>query len=498
MRIGIRLRFLLIIIALIVLPIIVAGVTLYTTVEQMKEPLDPTSPESFTIEKFNKEVAFKIEDEFINIRNYEVFSEALAPLISKYQLHIRIVDPSGLLYDSKGTTNSSQDHEPINELPQNSQEVSWNHSLSSLNPFQYSVPIVVEGTQVATAFIEVNPSIPPFDVFAEVLKGILSSFALGFFTLIFLIILFTWYLSKTILKPIDELSVATQKIVEGNLDFSLQYQGKDEFGKFIKSFDHMRNQLKASLSKQKAYEQSRKALIASISHDLRTPISSIKGYVEGLQDGIAEDEASVKRYLAVIHQKTEQLNRQIQDLFQLSQFDLGRLEVNLFPEDSQEVLESILKPYELEFFYDEGPLKLEIERPLPSVQILVDRQRIEQVLLNLLSNAQRYASEGGIIQVKAYLEKPYLIISVADHGPGISQEDVPHIFESFYRGEKSRSLMYGGVGLGLSISQFIVEAHQGRIWVESIEGQGSVFSFSLKTVSPKDSLNTAKPSELRK
>lgn len=127
---------------------------------------------------------------------------------------------------------------------------------------------VFEGTQVATALIDVNPSIPPFNVFTEVLKRIILSFVWGFFTLMFLIILFTWYLSQTILKPIQELSLATQKISEDNLEFSLHYQKKDEFGKFIKSFDHMRNQLKESLAKQKAYEQSRKTLIASISHFL--------------------------------------------------------------------------------------------------------------------------------------------------------------------------------------------------------------------------------------
>ncbi len=486
MKIGIRLRFLLIIIALIVLPIVVTVVSLYTTMDKMKDRLDPTSLESFTnqIDKVNQETARKIVDEFNHIHQYDVFSDALEPLISKYQLHLRVVDPSGILYDSERKV-GFQDPELVNEFPQNPLEVSWNQSLR-LNPFQYSLPIVIEGKQVATALIDVNPSIPPYNVFSEILKGILSSFGWGFLALVFLVILFTSYFSQTILKPIHELSIATQKIAEGNLEISLHYNRNDELGQFMKSFSHMRNQLKESLAKQKAYEQSRKTLIASISHDLRTPISSIKGYVEGLQDGIAEDEASVKRYLAVIHQKTDQLNRQIQDLFQLSQFDLGQLDVKLLPEDSQEVIESILEPYEIEFNNDHGTLNLEIERPLPSVQILVDRQRIEQVLLNLLSNAQRYGSEGGRMLIKAYLDKPDLIISVSDNGPGISQEDLPHIFESFYRGEKSRSRMYGGAGLGLAISKYIVEAHQGKIWVESIEGQGSTVSFSLQMVSPVD------------
>ncbi|HBV88895.1 MAG TPA: hypothetical protein DEF42_20165 [Desulfosporosinus sp.] len=479
MKIGIRLRFLLIILALIILPIVVTVTSLYMTTNKMKDLLDPTSLESFThqIDRVNKETARKIVDEFSNIHQYDVFTAALEPLISKYQLHIRIVDPSGVLYDSEDKL-GWQDQEP-SHLPQDTLAVSWNQSLR-LNPFQYSLPIVIEGKQVATALIDVNPSVPPYNVFAEILKGILSSFGWGFLALILLIVLFTWYFSRTILRPIDDLSLATQKISEGNLEFSLEYHRKDELGKFVRSFNNMRDQLKESLEKQNAYEQSRKALIASISHDLRTPISSIKGYVEGLQDGIVEDEASVKRYLSIIHQKTDQLNRQIQDLFQFSQFDLGQLEVKLVPEDSREVLESILEPYELEFNKDKGKLTLIIDRPLPSVQILVDRQRIEQVLLNLLSNAQRYASEGGRMQVKAYVKKPNLIISVSDNGPGISQEDIPHIFESFYRGEKSRSPMYGGTGLGLAISKSIVEAHQGKLWVESNEGQGSTFSFSLK------------------
>ncbi len=156
-----------------------------------------------------------------------------------------------------------------------------------------------------------------------------------------LIVLFTWLISKSILVPLKNLNEATESISAGNLDFQLSYKKDNELGRLCAAFDTMRVKLKESLEKQAAYEKSRKELVADISHDLRTPISSIKGYVEGLQDGMAKDPQMFQRYLTVIQDKTHKLDRLIDDLFQYSQMELGKLSMDFSKQDSEEIRKDI-------------------------------------------------------------------------------------------------------------------------------------------------------------
>lgn len=287
----------------------------------------------------------------------------------------------------------------------------------------------------------------------------------------------TRLIARSILVPLDELNAATEKITAGNLDFTVAYRKNNEMGDFCAAFDLMRQKLKDSLEKQAAFENSRKELIASISHDLRTPITSIKGYVEGLQDGITHDQAKFNRYISVIRNKTESLDRLIEDLFQFSQLELGHSDMQPSLQSAQNMLDKILNPIETEF--TDSTVKLVVNRPFPAVIINADLDRIRQVFENLISNAKQYVGENGVITVGAEVEDAYLTLSVTDNGVGISEEDLPHVFEHFYRGEKSRSREYGGIGLGLAICKQIVENHGGVIWVESLPDVSTTFQFQL-------------------
>lgn len=293
----------------------------------------------------------------------------------------------------------------------------------------------------------------------------------------FCVILLMKFISKDILVPLKQLNEAATHIMNKNLDFEIQHNKKDEMGHFITVFELMRVKLKESLHKQETYEQFRKELISNISHDLRTPITSIRGYVEGLQDGIVHDKDKFERYLAIIKDKTDKLDRLIEDLFEFSQLELGHLKMEFNQQDSKKMLEAIIEPFEWE--YRDSSIQLKTARPIPSKLIKADGNRIAQVFENIIGNARKYAGENSEITISANITNDAIRVVIQDDGEGISSEDMPYIFDRFYRGEKSRSREYGGTGLGLAICKQIVEAHGGTIGVYGEPKQGTKFYFTL-------------------
>ncbi|MFA9559007.1 sensor histidine kinase [Evansella sp. AB-rgal1] len=314
----------------------------------------------------------------------------------------------------------------------------------------------------------------------KILSVIVISISSGLLVLLILIVGWTIYISKTILHPLKEMYTATEEMREGNLNYEIPYRRKDEIGRFIEGFDTMREHLKQSFAKQRLYENNRKELIATISHDLRTPLQSIKGYVEGLNDGIVQNEEMKQRYLNVILSKTEQLNRLIDDLFEFSKMELDQLVMEKQLVSSQDYFTNILRDSEVDVKQKQGELL--VTRPIPDVVLHIDQKRMEQVMTNLLDNAVRYGATEVEVSFVPYDGERVLEIHMRDNGDGIAEEDLPNVFERFYRVEKSRSLEHGGTGLGLAIARSIIEAHEGEIWVESTVGKGSTFVIKLPVV----------------
>lgn len=476
MKIGIRKRLFSSFILLAVIPVAVIMISLVGTFSKLENQIGDNSRQdpAEKVNEINAALTRVIEENYSEIEDYDFFYQKVQYLVSEYGLRVQVVDKQGiLLFDSQDKEAAMK---PADEsITKIADSIGQDPVLSKF--FLYGLPIKVDGQDKATALVRYDTSIEPFNVFVDVIKGIIFSVAGGLFFFVMLIVLFTWYISRTILRPLEELNTATERIAKGDLDFNIRYTNNDELGNFANSFESMRIQLKESLQKQKFLEKARKEMVASISHDLRTPISSIQGYVEGLIDGMADDEETRKRYLQVIQDKTCQMNRQIEDLFEFSRLDAGQLRLKVEQVNSVKVLEKIVQSVELG--RGENDPIIVLERPLPEVQIKVDPQRLEQVMMNLLGNAFRYLPQNGVVVVKAWADKDNLTTAVADNGPGISQQDLPFIFDSFYRGDKSRSRKSGGSGLGLAICKYIVEAHGGRIWAESKEGEGSTFYFSL-------------------
>jgi len=208
-------------------------------------------------------------------------------------------------------------------------------------------------------------------------------------------------------------------------------------------------------------------------------MSSIKGYVEGLRDGIANNKERYDRYISVIMDKTEKLDKLIDELTIFSQLEMGHLDIHPIKRIVDEMLEEILNPIEMEFA--DMPIQLILQKPFPRVMVNADRGRLSQVFDNLIGNAKRYVGENGVITISAAIEDKEVKIAVKDNGTGIDSIDRPHVFELFYRSDKSRSSEYGGAGLGLAICKQIIEKHGGKIWVESTQNVGTEFYFTLPT-----------------
>ena len=224
-------------------------------------------------------------------------------------------------------------------------------------------------------------------------------------------------------------------------------------------------------------EKIRQDFVANVSHELRTPVSSIKGYAETLLEGALEDKKNAKEFLKIIHSDSDRLARLIDDLLDLSKIESGRLRMGLKPCATRPIVERVVSGLSRQVA--DKSIAITIDMPKDLSKIMADEARIAQVLLNLIDNAVKYTPREGKITILAKVKNAFVQIDVSDTGVGIPEKDLPRIFERFYRVDKARSRELGGTGLGLSIVKHIIQAHNGEVFVQSVEGQGSTFTFTI-------------------
>jgi histidine kinase len=276
-------------------------------------------------------------------------------------------------------------------------------------------------------------------------------------------------LSRSVIAPLRAMSLATQRIADGRYDERVQVRGSDELAQLAGRFNQMAHNLDE-------VEKMRLQLIGDVSHELRTPLTSIKGCMEGLVDGLLP---AIPETFNQIHQEANRLSRLVDDLQELSRVEARAYSLDIHPAGLASLVQTTVKRLSPQA----NAKHIEIHPNLPAdlPQVLADEDRITQVLTNLLDNAIAYTPEGGSVTIGAAQAENEIQISVADTGPGIPAEHLPHIFERFYRADKSRTRRAGGgSGIGLTIARHLVEAHGGRIWAQSTEGQGSKLTFTLK------------------
>lgn len=275
--------------------------------------------------------------------------------------------------------------------------------------------------------------------------------------------------TRSVIAPVQAMSLATKRISDGHYDEHVQAQGDDELAQLARRFNQMAEKLDQ-------VESMRRQLIGDVSHELRTPLTAIKGSMEGLMDGVLPANAETFQQ---IHAEADRLNRLVDDLQELSRVEAHAYMLDVRLLDVSSLVQTVTNRLAPQAESKRISLDFELNPDLQPV--LADEDRIIQVLANLTGNALQYMPDGGKVTIKAKQINNEVQISIKDTGVGIPPEHLSHIFDRFYRADKSRSRQAGGgSGIGLTIARALVEAHSGRIWVESDgEGQGSTFSFTL-------------------
>ena len=288
------------------------------------------------------------------------------------------------------------------------------------------------------------------------------------------------WIYRSIAVPLVKLKKATKNIKEGNLDFVLEVEGKDEFSQLCQDFEEMRKRLKESTEEKILMDKENKELISNISHDLKTPITAVKGYVEGIMDGVADTPEKMDRYVRTIYNKTNEMDHLINELTFYSKIDTNRipytfskLNVEDYFSDCAEELGLEMETKGIELVYANYVEK--------DVQVIADGEQIRRVIHNIVSNAIKYMEKPkGIIQLRVKDVGDFIQVEIEDNGKGIAAKDLPYIFDRFYRTDVSRNSSKGGSGIGLSIVKKIMEDHGGKVWATSRLGIGTIMYFVLR------------------
>ncbi len=304
-----------------------------------------------------------------------------------------------------------------------------------------------------------------------VLSGVLLLFAA------IIAMTFGIFVAASLADGLNQLSNTAVEIAAGHLDARVQIRGRDEVAQVGTAFNQMAEQLQTVEQQRAEVEKMRRDLIAWTSHDLRTPLTSIRAMIEALYDGVVDDPETIQRYYQTMRYDIIALNEIIDDLFELAQLDAGGLQLEMEFHSLADVVSDLLESFQA--LAEQRDIRLMGHVDADVDPVWMNAQKLSRVLSNLISNALRYTPADGEVRVTAVLQDGEVVVRVEDSGPGFAPEDLPRVFEQFYRGEQARSRKTGGAGLGLAISQGIVSAHNGTITAGNLPEGGAVLEIRL-------------------
>jgi len=309
------------------------------------------------------------------------------------------------------------------------------------------------------------------DAIQKMIYKLKHHFVLVGFLSVFLTILTIAFLSKVITNPLIRMKQATEKLSKGDFSVRLQVKGEDELAELGEAIQTLARDLEY-------LKKERKEFLASISHELRTPLTYVKGYADiARRPNLKEEERN--RYLSIIYEEAENMQKLVKELFELAKMDQHSFQIHKEPANLCDFLKKLHDKMLPAFHEKTMSLIYKCEK---NITVQIDQKRFEQVMINLLDNALKYSDEGSVVSIEARAEKNSIVIIVSDNGIGIPEEDLHHIFERFYRVDKSRSRTSGGTGLGLAIVKEIVEAHGGTVYAASEYGKGTNVVITLPEV----------------
>ena len=285
---------------------------------------------------------------------------------------------------------------------------------------------------------------------------------------------------RGVMTPLTQLKEATKNIKEGNLDFTIEKTGVDEIGDLCDDFEEMRKRLKESAEEKVAFDKENKELISNISHDLKTPITAVKGYVEGIMDGVADTPEKMDRYIRTIYNKANEMDRLINELTFYSKIDTNRIPYTFNKIHISDYFEDCVDELSVEL--DSSGISLTYFNYLEEDAVVIaDAEQLKRVINNIVSNSLKYMDKPkGVINIRLRDVGDFIQIEIEDNGKGIAQKDLANIFERFYRTDASRNSSKGGSGIGLSIVKKIMEDHGGQVWATSKEGTGTTMYLALR------------------
>ncbi len=293
-------------------------------------------------------------------------------------------------------------------------------------------------------------------------------------------LIMTVWLYRSMMRPIRKLQTAAKNIQHGNLDFTIDYDGKDEIGELCRNFEDMRVRLKESTEEKINSEKENQVLISNIAHDLKTPITAVKGYAEGLIDGVADTPEKQDRYLRTIYSKANEMDRLINELTTYSKLDTNRIPYSFQKINLADYFGDCVEEIGLDL--EEKNIRLNYSNYAANDTIIIaDPEQLMRVVNNIVSNAVKYMDkENGTINFRIRDVGDFVQMEIEDNGKGIGSHDLPHIFDRFYRTDSARNSSTGGSGIGLSIVKKIIEDHGGQIWATSKEHVGTTIYFVLR------------------
>lgn len=345
--------------------------------------------------------------------------------------------------------------------------------------FRYGRPIFLAITLVILYLLFYFVSLQGWGVFFAGLIGLIAVKEIIQFV-------FLMRIEKRVFQPIEKLLEGVDAIAQGNYQVQIENNHHSDLSMLIDAFNKMAQNLLKDEKLKADYEENRKLLIANISHDLKTPITTIQGYIEALLDETMRQKINQEAYLQKIHKNTVYTNKLIDDLFLFSKLDMQKLEFQFEIVEMGPFMADLMEEYQFEC--NEHQVQFQYSANIaPNCYVRLDRRRFHQVVTNIIHNAMQYGPEKGLaIMVSAESAAEKFCLAIEDNGPGISNEQLPFIFERFYRVDAERSKNLGSTGLGLAIAKELIEAHGGEIIVKSVLGQGTCFQISLPSIAIRE------------
>lgn len=309
---------------------------------------------------------------------------------------------------------------------------------------------------------------------------LVDMFVAIFLILIFTSLMLTRWIHKGVFHPVTELNTAMREIKEGNFEYALETGIKGEIGDLYHNYEDMRLRLKESTEENKENEKQNRELISNISHDLKTPITAIKGYVEGIMDGVADTPEKMDKYIKTIYNKANDMERLINELTYYSGIDNNRIPYNFHRINVADYFGDCVEEVGMDL--EQRGIELNYSNLVdPGTVVIADPEQMKKVINNIISNSVKYMDKShGVIDIRISDEADSIRIEIEDNGKGIAQKDLGRIFERFYRTDASRNSAQGGSGIGLSIVKKIIEDHGGYIWATGREGEGTCIHFVLR------------------